>query len=212
MNDISYWVLFFSSVLILNIAPGPDLVYIISRTVVQGRKIGVASSAGVCTGALVHIVAAALGISAILVTSAAAFSVVKYLGAAYLVYLGVKAFASKGPTSSISNGPGAPVSAMQAFKQGILIDVLNPKVAIFFMAFLPQFVRDGHGHASLQILGLGLIVVLVAFGVEVLFVLAAGWTTTFFRNNQYIPSFLDRVLGSIFIGLGIRLALVGHRS
>ncbi len=212
MDSLSYWLLFFSAAFALNISPGPDLIYILSRTVAQGRKIGVASSLGVCTGALVHVFAAALGLSAILATSAMAFSVVKYIGAAYLIYLGLKSFRSTGSNFNLSSLNSPQVTPWMAFKQGILVDVLNPKVAVFFMAFLPQFVRPDLGHTSAQIAVLGVLVILVAAVVEILFVLATGQTTRFFRNNRRVSAWLDRILGSILIGLGIRLAFSWQRS
>ncbi len=212
MDSLSYWLLFFSTAFILNITPGPDLIYILSRTIAQGKKIGIASSIGVCTGALFHVFAAALGLSAILATSALAFTIVKIIGAFYLFYLGFKSIFSAGTSIDFSNEDKPNVSTWQAFKQGVLIDILNPKVAIFFMAFLPQFIRTGEGHASVQIIILGFLVILVASFVEIVFVLIAGRTTDFFRTNKRMSVYLDRALGSVFIGLGIRLALTRHQS
>lgn len=209
---MSYWLLFFSAALALNLSPGPDLIYILSQTIAQGRRVGTASALGVCTGALVHVIAAALGLSAILATSALAFSVVKYVGAAYLIYLGIQSLRSAGTSFDVSHIKTPKASPWQAFKQGVLIDILNPKVAVFFMAFLPQFVRPELGHTSTQIIGLGVLVVLVAIVVEVVFVLAAARTTSILRNNRRLSIWLDRVLGSILITLGIRLALSENRT
>ncbi|MGD9947884.1 MAG: LysE family translocator, partial [Desulfobulbus sp.] len=141
MNDVSYWCVFFSAALALNLAPGPDLMYVLSRTVAQGTRIGLASAAGVSTGALVHVAAAAFGLSAILATSAFAFAAVKYVGACYLFYLGIQALRSGGTKFDLKTRETKMILPWQAFRQGVLVDVLNPKVAIFFMAFLPQFVR-----------------------------------------------------------------------
>lgn len=209
---MTYWILFFSAALALNLAPGPDLIYILSRTVTQGYRVGIASSLGVCTGALVHVVAAALGLSAILATSALAFSIVKYIGAAYLFYLGIQALRSKGINLDVSTTEVEQISLWQAFKQGMLVDILNPKVAIFFMAFLPQFVRSELGQTSAQIVGLGVLVILVAIAVETVFVLAAAQLTDVFRRNRRLSVWLDRLLGSVLIALGIRLALSENRS
>ena len=212
METSSYWLLFFSAAIAINIAPGPDMVYIISKTIAQGRKIGFASSLGVCAGALFHVFAAALGLSAILATSAIAFSIVKYIGAAYLLYLGIKALLSKGTTFDSPDKKDVEFTAWEAFRQGALVDILNPKVAIFFMAFLPQFIRPELGHTSTQIIGLGFLVILVAIVVEFLIVLTAAQTTSFFRSNRKLSIWLDRVLGTVLIGLAIRLALTENPS
>lgn len=210
--NYSYWLIFLSAAIAINISPGPDLIYIISRTIAQGRKIGFASSLGVCSGALVHIFAAGFGLSAILATSIFAFSVVKYVGAAYLVYLGIKALRSKGTTFDMPLKDNLDTTPWQAFRQGVMVDVLNPKVAIFFMAFLPQFVRPELGHTSIQIIGLGILVILMAIVVEFSIILVAAKTTNFFRRNQKFSVWLDRVLGSVLIGLAVRLALTKNRS
>lgn len=212
MEPTSYWLLFFSAAFAINISPGPDLFYIVSKTIAQGRKIGIASSLGVCSGALVHVFAAALGLSAILATSAMAFNLVKYIGAAYLVYLGVQALRSKGTSFEMVEKEESETNAWNAFLQGALVDILNPKVAIFFMAFLPQFIRPELGHSSLQIFMLGVLVILVAIPVEFLVVFTAAQTTDFFRKNRNFSVWLDRILGSVLIGLGIRLALLKNNN
>ncbi len=156
------------------------MIYILSRTIAQGRKIGIASSLGVCSGALVHVFAAAFGLSAILATSAVAFSIVKYVGAAYLICLGILALRSKGVSFDIPVEKQVQLTFWKAFRQGAFIDIFNPKVAIFFMAFLPQFVRPELGHASVQILILGFLVILVSVVVESFIVLTAAQSTNFF--------------------------------
>ncbi|WP_321370224.1 LysE family translocator [uncultured Desulfuromusa sp.] len=212
MESTSYWLLFFSAAFAINISPGPDLIYILSKTIAQGRKIGIISSLGIWSGALVHVFAAALGLSAILATSALAFSLVKYIGAAYLVFLGIQALRSKGISFEMPVVSGSEVTAWKAFRQGALVDILNPKVAIFFMAFLPQFIRPELGHNSVQIIILGALVILVAIPVEFLVVLTAAQTTGFFRKNRRLSVWLDRILGSVLIGLGIRLALTENHN
>ncbi|WP_163337140.1 LysE family translocator [Desulfopila sp. IMCC35008] len=208
MEPATYWLLFISATIAINITPGPDMIYILSRTITQGRKMGIASSLGVCSGSLVHIFAAAFGLSAILSTSAMAFAIVKYIGAAYLVYLGIQALRSKGISFDISVKKQQQSTFWKVFRQGVLIDILNPKVAIFFMAFLPQFVRPELGHSTAQILILGILVNVVGLIVESILVLTAAQTTSFFRNNIHFSTLLDRVLGSVLISLGIRLALI----
>jgi len=212
MESTSYWILFFSAAFAINISPGPDLIYIVTKTIAQGRKIGVASSLGVCSGALVHVLAAALGLSAILATSAIAFSIVKYIGAAYIIYLGIQALRSKGMSFEMPAKKGIETTAWKAFRQGALVDILNPKVAIFFMAFLPQFIRPELGHNSTQIIILGVLVILVAIPVEFFLVFTAAQTTGFFRQNRNLSVWLDRIMGSILIGLGIRLVLTENNN
>lgn len=204
------WSLFLVSCLMLNLAPGPDMVYILSRSIGYGRKVGFASATGVCTGALVHALAAALGLSAILATSATAFLVVKYVGAAYLVWLGAKALvSSSGSLGHIGEGTSqakAP-SVKGAFLQGALIDILNPKVALFFLAFLPQFISPSSNHVFSQTLVLGVIVVAIALVIEYLFVLAAAPLGAYLRNNKGLMTWLDRTFGAMLIALGAKLAL-----
>lgn len=207
MDDFTYWMLFLGAALALNISPGPDLIYVISRTIAQGTKVGLASAAGLWTGAFIHVIAVAFGLSTILMTSAKTFTAIKYVGAAYLAYLGVQALRSKGLNFAPPSSKEPNVTIAQAYRQGILVDVLNPKVAIFFMAFLPQFIRPDHGNPTIQLVGLGALVVLVAIPVESFFVVAASRTTCFFRQHPGTSVCLDRILGSILVTLGIRLAL-----
>jgi RhtB (resistance to homoserine/threonine) family protein len=212
MDELTYWLVFLTTALALNLSPGPDLMYVLSRTVTQGTRVGLAAAAGVSTGALVHVAAAAFGLSALLATSAAAFTAVKYIGAAYLFYLGVQALRSKGLTFATAQHPNTAMKPWLAFRQGILVDVLNPKVAIFFMAFLPQFVRPGHGSTPAQLLELGLLVILVALAVDTSFVLVAAQATGYFRRHPRASIWLDRLLGSLFMSLGLRLALAEQHA
>ena len=214
MESASYWLVFFTAALAINISPGPDLIYILTRTIARGRKIGVACAAGLWTGAMVHVSAAALGLSAILAASAVAFNTVKYIGAAYLIYMGIQAFRGSGargfPETLEENSRQA--SVFKAFRQGAMIDILNPKVAVFFMAFLPQFVRPELGHGSIQIFLLGSLVIAVAIPVELFVVFTAAGTTGFFRDNPRFSTLLDRLSGTVLIGLGIRLALTSRHN
>lgn len=207
MSDPTYWLVFFSAALALNLSPGPDLLFVLSRTLAGGRRVGLASACGVCSGALVHVAAAALGISAILATSALAFAAVKYVGAAYLLYLGYQTLRSAGSASLLGVNDGPQTTAWQAYRQGVLVDILNPKVAIFFMAFLPQFVRPDHGSIAVQLLLLGVLVVVVAIVVESAAVLLAARASATLRSNRRLGQWLDRLLGSVLIGLGLRLGL-----
>ncbi|MCF7201987.1 LysE family translocator [Pseudomonas oligotrophica] len=207
MSDPLFWGVFLSAALALNLSPGPDLLYVLSRTLGGGRRVGIASALGVCSGAMVHVSAAALGLSAILATSALAFSVVKYVGAAYLIYLGLQALRASGSGLQRLPQMAGSTSAWRAYRQGVLVDILNPKAAIFFMAFLPQFVRPGHGATALQLFWLGFLVVLVAIVVELLLVLLAARASALLRSQRAVAAWLDRLFGSLLVGLGIRLGL-----
>jgi threonine/homoserine/homoserine lactone efflux protein len=206
VSDFNFWLLFFSTALALNIAPGPDLLYILTKTIANGKKVGIASALGVCSGALFHVASASLGLSAILVSSAVAFTIVKYIGVGYLLYLAYQSFRSAGTSLNISTSSVVKESAWKAYKQGVLVDILNPKVAIFFMAFLPQFIRDGHGAVPIQLLYLGLLVVAVAVIVEVTYVLLAFKLTKKIRSSKRFSVLLDKVVGTIFVALGLKLA------
>lgn len=207
MFDCEFWLMFAGVAVALNVAPGPDVLYILTKTISGGRKVGFASSLGVCTGALFHVFLAAVGISAILMTSELAFAVVKYIGAAYLLYLAVQAFRSTGRGLDVMAGGARKESAWAAFRQGVLIDILNPKVAIFFMAFLPQFLREGYGSTSSQLIHLGIVVILIAIVVEGLYVLAADKIAGKFRQDRRYGIWLERVVGTVFVGLGVKLAV-----
>ncbi|WP_417835633.1 LysE family translocator [Thalassospira tepidiphila] len=206
---------FLIAALLLNISPGPDMAYIVGQTAVHGRKIGLFSSLGVISGAFVHVLAATFGLSAILATSALAFAIVKWIGVAYLVWLGIGALRSsfaKSETAAHSDEPAAPIStkpmtAFGAWRQGVMIDVLNPKVAIFFMAFLPQFIDPTRGNGAVQFLVLGLMVLLIAFVVEGMLVLAVASAAGRIKGSRKLGAWLNRALGGMFIALGIRLAI-----
>ena len=206
---------FLIAALLLNISPGPDMAYIVGQTAVHGRKIGLFSSLGVISGAFVHVLAATFGLSAILATSALAFAIVKWIGVAYLVWLGIGALRSsfaKSESDAHSDEPAAPIStrpmtAFGAWRQGVMIDVLNPKVAIFFMAFLPQFIDPTRGNGAVQFLLLGLMVLLIAFVVEGMLVLAVASAAGRIKGSRKLGAWLNRALGGMFIALGIRLAI-----
>ncbi|GIC76949.1 LysE family translocator [Moritella sp. F3] len=207
MSDFNFWLLFLSTALALNIAPGPDLLYILTKTIANGKRVGIASALGVCSGALFHVASASLGLSAILASSSLAFTIVKYVGVGYLLYLAYQSFRSAGTSLNITPTEAPKESAWKAYKQGVLVDILNPKVAIFFMAFLPQFIRDGQGTVPMQLLYLGLLVVAVAVIVEVIYVLLASKLTTKVRSNKRVSVLLDKIVGTVFVVLGLKLAV-----
>ena len=209
MIDPTNFSLFVAASWALIIAPGPDMLYVITRGMSQGRKAGLLSALGVTVGILVHTVFAAFGLAVLLQTSAWAFLVVKYVGALYLIYLGLKALKDKSnfaPPTQPQN-----VDFHSIFWQGVLSNVLNPKVALFFLAFLPQFVNGDRGHITLQIFTLGIVFAL--FGVMFLSVVGyfSGGIGRWLANRAGLASVLRWLSGGVFIGLGVRLALVERK-
>jgi threonine/homoserine/homoserine lactone efflux protein len=204
--------LFVLSGLLLNITPGPDTLYIIGRSSTQGGRAGAVAAVGIGAGALVHICAAALGLSAILSASAAAFTAVKIIGAAYLMYVGVSLIRSKRSTQSAPTVTGnRPTSMRGIFFQGFLTNVLNPKVALFFLAFLPQFVLSDAPSKPLAFLFLGAI---FDFNGTIWNLLVA-WSTARISSRlgagDRFKKWFNRCVGGLFIFVGIRLALAHDR-
>ena len=203
--SLAHWATFFTAAILLNLSPGPDMAFILGQTVKRGMKSGFSAMFGIWTGAFIHVIFAALGLSAILATSAIAFSAVKWIGAAYLVWLGIQALRSKGNKMSV-NGQVSPKGYMKIFKQGVLVAVLNPKVAVFFLAFLPQFVEVGAGSVSAQLFLHGSLIIVVAAFVEPPLILIGGKLASSLGNNTHVSRWMDRGLGALFIGLGVKLA------
>jgi threonine/homoserine/homoserine lactone efflux protein len=204
--SLLHWTAFLSAALLLNISPGPDIAFILGQTIRGGRRAGFAAMFGIWTGAFGHVLMATLGLSAILATSAVAFSVVKWAGAAYLIWLGIRALRSSGQ-GLIAVDVGGVSSSRRIFRQGALIALLNPKVAIFFLAFLPQFVVPGAGPIWAQFFLHGVLIIAVAALVEPPLVIAGAKIANALRNNLTIGKWLDRGLGALFIALGVRLAI-----
>lgn len=205
MIEPSKFALFIGVSWALILSPGPDMLYVITRGMAHGRRAGVLSAIGVVCGILVHTSAAAFGLTLILRTSALAFLIVKFVGAAYLLYLGIKAWRDKSTFTLQTADPIAKSSTL--FWQGVLSNVLNPKIAIFFLAFLPQFVDRASSHITLQMVILGLM--FAGFGL--CFLLVVGYSSgTIGKWLTYRPQyaqFFQRLAGGILVGLGIRLAL-----
>jgi threonine/homoserine/homoserine lactone efflux protein len=199
--------LFILSALVLLLTPGPAVLYIVTRSVDQGRRAGMASVLGVELGNSVHVLAATLGLSAILLTSATAFSIVKYAGAAYLVYLGVRTLLRPAEVRAIQTA--APKDLGHTFRQGVVVATLNPKTALFFLAFLPQFVDASNGSVSLQFLFLGFLFVAMAVTTDSLYALLSGAAGGLLRRSVWFLRFQRYVAGTIYIGLGLAAALTG---
>jgi len=199
--------LFLAAAILLNLTPGPDTVYILGRTIAQGREGGIASALGISLGSIFHTCAAALGLSAILATSAVAFGAIKLLGGVYLIFLGLKMFFERSGQLSLPSNFRRRTTAA-AFRQGVLTNILNPKVALFFLAFLPQFIDPASGTKVLAFLFLGL--TFVTTGTIWCFNLA--WFASAFserlRANETAAQWLNRTAGALFLFLGVRLATV----
>jgi threonine/homoserine/homoserine lactone efflux protein len=201
--------LFLTASLALIVAPGPDTLYVLARGIGQGRRAGAISALGTCTGILVHTSAAALGLAVLLQTSIVAYTLIKYAGAAYLIYLGIKTLLSK--QSALFTPVATRPSWRRMYLQGMLTNVLNPKVALFFVAFLPQFIDQQSGFVALHMLLLGLI--FDSLGLAYL-LLVAGLSGSLGHFLLTRPAWAHRIrwlTGSILIGLGLRLALPDRR-
>ena len=208
MPDPSRFALFVGAALLLLVVPGPSVLYIVTQSVSHGRRAGIASVAGITTGTLVHIAAATVGLSALLASSALAFDTVKYVGAAYLVVVGLRRLAGlerdDEPHLSRTHDLG------RLYRQGIVVNVLNPKTALFFLAFLPQFVDPGGGATWLQILALGLLFAALGFLSDGTWALVAGTLAERLRRSRRFPLVQRYVSGSVFVGLGAAAALSGR--
>ncbi len=198
--------LFIPAAIVLIVTPGPVVLYIVTRSVDQGRKAGLVSVLGSEIGNLCHVAAAALGLSAILLSSTLAFDIVKYLGAAYLIYLGIRKLLS---SDKIADQTARRDTLGRIFLQSIVVAVLNPKTALFFFAFLPQFVDSSKGAVTLQILFLGIIMVTLAIISDTIYALMAGTLGRWLRGNLRYLRFQRYFSGTVYIGLGVTAALAG---
>lgn len=207
MPDWSTLILFATAVVLLVFTPGPNTLYIIARSIDQGRRAGIVSSLGVEVGTLVHVAAAALGISALLLSSATAFNIVKYTGAAYLIYLGIKTLLTreKAPEAEAVEE----TNLRRTFSQAVFVNVLNPKTALFFFAFLPQFIDVERGAVATQILFFGLIVVVIGFMSGSFYSLLASTIGNLLRGNLKFLRAQRYFAGSVYLGLGAATALTG---
>jgi threonine/homoserine/homoserine lactone efflux protein len=200
------YLLFVVSSVILVLVPGPDMAYMLTRTVAQGRRAGSVAALGINAGSYVHLAAAVAGLSALLLTSATAFAIVKWMGAAYLFYLGIRALLSREAMTNLTASEISGRSLRAVFWQGFWSDVLNPKVAIFYVALLPQFINAEAGHATGQLILLGVTGNMIAIFLNLGLVAAAARLTSRLRRNEKVALWLQRAMGMVFLGLGARLA------
>jgi threonine/homoserine/homoserine lactone efflux protein len=209
MPELTTFLVFAAASLLLLAIPGPNHIYIVARSVSQGRGAGLASALGVETGTLVHVGAAAAGLSAVIASSATAFNLVRYLGAAYLVYLGIRALTRRDADEDGTDVQAAPLR--RTFAEGVMVNVLNPKVALFFLAFLPQFIDPDRGPVAVQTLALGAVIFVLALGTDLVYALAASALGARLRRRAGFGRVQRRVTGGVYVALGAAAALSGGR-
>ena len=207
MPPIANLSLFLAASLVLLLTPGPAVLYIVTRSVDQGRKAGLISVLGIETGNLCQAIASALGLSAILLSSALAFDLVKLVGAAYLIYIGGRKLLT--PVQVSETAVVKEKNPRKLYSQGLLVALLNPKSALFYLAFLPQFVDASHGQVTLQTRVLGLIFVCMAIITDSCYALLSGTAGNWLKNSIWYPRFQRYIAGSVFIGLGLIAAFSG---
>jgi threonine/homoserine/homoserine lactone efflux protein len=211
MPSLSTLALFCSAALVLLLVPGPSVLYIVTRSIEHGRRAGLVSVLGTHAGAIVHVAGAAFGVSALIVSSAVAFSIVKYLGAGYLVWLGVRRWRAGERVMSAADRPAVPMGNL--CRQAFVVSVLNPKTAIFFLAFLPQFVDPEAGAVTVQVLVLGTAFIAIGLVSDSTYALAASSLGSLLRRSRRARRAERYVESGVYMGLGVTTALSsGHAS
>lgn len=214
MPELPQLLLFIAAGWLLNLTPGPDVLYIVRHGLRHGARAGMVAALGIVSGCFVHVFAAAAGLSALLATSATAFTVLKWVGAAYLLWMGVKLLFSRGAKLDLGD-PRATQADTTAtlwaiWRRGFLTNVLNPKVALFFLAFVPQFIRPDATHPALAFLLLGVLFNVNSLPINLGYAWLAAWAARRLHMLQVAMGWLDRIAGLMFIGFGLRLALAEH--
>ena len=209
MFDFNQFVIYIGVVALLFIVPGPAVILTLARSISGGARAGIATGAGIAIGDILHTLAAVIGLSAVLMTSSLAYEVVRYLGAAYLIYLGIVALLER--TQDLDVPSMAPITPARAFRQAIIIEILNPKTALFFLAFLPQFTDPTRGAIWLQLLILGTIFVVMSFAFTSLLALCAARISKWIGRHSSIGRWQGKFIGGIYIALGLQLAFQERR-
>jgi threonine/homoserine/homoserine lactone efflux protein len=207
--DAHVLALFMAAAVALNITPGPDMLYVAARSTSEGRRAGILSAFAIATGTLVHIASVALGLTALLAAVPVAYEILRMAGAVYLVYLGIRTLLRTGAAEGAT--PPPPASSWSVFRQGVMTNVLNPKVALFFLAFLPQFVDPARGPVVMQVVFLGLLFNTSGTLVNVAVALGASGVAARLRRSSGLQDIARKVTGGIFILLGLRLAFGERR-
>lgn len=211
MPSPSTYALFVATALVLLAIPGPAVLYVVSRSIDQGRRAGLASVLGITTGTVVHVTMATIGLSSLVLASQVAFDAVRYAGAAYLVFLGVRRLLTRGAEESLDER--SPRTGRDLYTQGVIVNLLNPKTIVFIFAFIPQFVDVDAGHVSLQIMLLGLTFATLGLASDSLYAFVAGTVADRVRGTPLVARIERWFGGVVLIGLGVTSALVApHRS
>ncbi|SDS29145.1 Threonine/homoserine/homoserine lactone efflux protein [Mucilaginibacter mallensis] len=210
MFNFQHLYLFFIASLLLNLTPGNDMLYVASRSISQGVKAGIVSAAGIAVGCFVHIFAAVMGLSIIIAKSAYLFQVIKFAGAGYLIYLGIRALISKPNVNTTAQSP-VRANYWKLFKQGVITNALNPKVAIFFLSFLPQFIDTSSPYFKVQLFTLGFWFDVQGSLLLVVVACVLGKTQDFFNKNPKVWAIQEKVTGFVLIALGIKVALLSKK-
>lgn len=208
MIPLDVCAVFFAASVVLGLVPGPDNIFVLTQSALHGRLAGLVVTLGLCTGLLVHTTAVAVGVAAVFQASVVAFTILKLIGAAYLIYLAWQAF--RAGASSLANGGGGQTSLKQLYVRGIVMNVTNPKVAIFFLAFLPQFADPTRGSVAAQIVLFGGIFIVSTILVFGLVAWGAGFLGEWLKRSPKAQIIMNRVAGTVFIGLALKLAMTSR--
>lgn len=197
---------FLGAAVLLTLMPGPDNLFVLAQSISKGKNAGISTSLGLCTGLIVHITAATVGISALIYQSAIAFTIVKYAGAAYLLYLAYKSFRDKSSGINVENDSDSSLSRKSLYKKGVIMNLLNPKVSLFFLALFPQFVNYEAGNVPIQMLVYGIIFLIQALLLFSLISIFAGKVGNFLRKSPTIARKINIIQGSLFTLIGLKIA------
>lgn len=209
MIDLSRLTVFCAACIAIAAVPGPAVLYIVTRSVEHGRRAGLASAGGAAIGAMLQAVAAAAGLASLLIASSTAFNAVKFTGAAYLIFMGIRRLLTREVAELDAATRTPDLSLRRVFAQGVVVNVLNPKVTLFLLAFLPQFVDPTRGSESLQIALLGAIFVAIGLASDTTYAVVAGTAADWLRKRQRFARMQRYVAGTVFVGLGVTAALTG---
>lgn len=202
--DLLSVISFLGAAIVLTLMPGPDNLFTLAQSIAKGKNAGIFTTLGLCTGLLVHITAATIGISAVIYQSAFAFTVVKYAGAAYLLFLAFKSFREKGSSFNLNNEDTLDYKSL--YKKGVIMNLLNPKVSLFFLAFFPQFINYENGNVSIQMLFYGILFLVQTLVIFTLISIFAGKVGYFLRKNPTLSKKINYIQGALFTLIGLKIA------